>query len=117
MRSFISKNMEGYYMSTIITICCFLVALTGPAILNILAYQKKKKLSIKISDYIPNEVTIEDYTKYFKLTNSDSELSYITIEDYYSYTISYSKSISTVYLSNMKNLTLYQDQRAISYEE
>ena len=44
--------MEGYYMSTIITICCLLVALTGPAILNILAYPISKKLSIKISDYI-----------------------------------------------------------------
>lgn len=39
-------------MSTIITICCLLVALTGPAILNILAYPISKKLSIKISDYI-----------------------------------------------------------------
>ncbi|AEE17251.1 lysophospholipid acyltransferase family protein [Treponema brennaborense] len=39
-------------MTNFITIGCFLVALGGPAILNIFAYPISRKLSVKISDYI-----------------------------------------------------------------
>ena len=39
-------------MSSIITICCLLLTVSIPAILNICAYPVSKKLSYKLSDYI-----------------------------------------------------------------
>lgn len=58
-------------MSNIITICCLLVALSIPSILNIFAYPVSKKLSYKISDYIvrvcaPRLFAVLDLYKNFK---------------------------------------------------
>lgn len=89
-----------------------------------LYYKTKNGEYIKISEYHKNDIIVDNYMKYFELdepsetlNNSDIDPYFITIEDYYSYTTSYSKSISSVYLSNMKNLTLYQNQRGISYDK
>ena len=77
-------------------------------------YKLKNGNYIDINNYIVNK-PIESYQKYYQLKNKYNDSYYISTHDYYIYTIPYSKNISTVFMCNMKNLSLYQNSRGITY--
>ena len=80
-------------------------------------YKLKNGKYILVSDYTENTIEIESYQKYFELIMEYNGSFYILAEDYYIYTTPYSKTISTVFMSNLRNLSLYQHNTGITYKD
>ena len=87
---------------------------------EILYYKLLNGYYIEIENYIkPLDKVgyeIENLTKYFQLKKPYNESYFVDTISYYYYTTSYSKNLSSVFMTNMKNMCLYQNQNGITYE-
>lgn len=80
-------------------------------------YYRLKNGNYILMEHLESNYEIESYDKYYELVNEYNNSKYINIHDYYMYRTSYSKNIHNVFVCNMKNLTLYQNTRGITYKD